>query len=282
MSVFRVNPRHSRFAGLTSMALAALALIPAGLSAQRTSDDDWLRDCREPESRSSRAVFCDVRVERVAAGRTLRIDAGQNGGIRVVGSNRSDVEVHARIQVRAETENDAQDIAKDVELRLEPGSISSRGPSTGRRESWSVTFVVYVPTRTDLDLSAHNGPVGIDDVSGAIEATTVNGPLSLSGVAGDVTARTQNGPLNIDLTGSRWDGEGLDAETRNGPVHLSVPDGYSAQLETGTVNGPFDTEVPLTVTQLGRVNRRIESKLGSGGARVRAITTNGPVVIRRR
>jgi DUF4097 and DUF4098 domain-containing protein YvlB len=282
MSTFRVKPRRSPVLTLSSIAVAGLALLPSGLSAQRSSDDEWLRDCRDSEDRGSRAVYCDVRVQTVAAGRTLRIDAGQNGGIHVVGSNRSDVEVHARVQARAETERDAEDVAKDVELRLEPGSISARGPSTGRRESWSVSFVVYVPNRSDLDLSAHNGPVGIDDVSGAIEATTVNGPLSLSGVAGDVTARTQNGPLNIDLTGSRWDGAGLDAETRNGPVHLSVPDGYSAALETGTVNGPFDTEVPLTVTQLGRVNRRIESTLGSGGPRIRAITTNGPVVIRRR
>jgi len=277
MSTFRVKRRLGP-ALLASIALTTLALLPAGLSAQ-SSDDDWLRDCRDS---GDRAVFCDVRVERVAAGRSLTIDAGQNGGIHVIGSNRSDVEVHARVQARAGTDRAAQDLANDVELQIRPGSISADGPSTGRRESWAVTFVVYVPNRTDLELSAHNGPVAINDVNGAIGATTVNGPLSLSGVAGNVTARTQNGPLTINLTGSRWDGEGLDAETRNGPVRLSIPDGYSAELETGTVNGPFETEVPLTVTQLGRVNRRIESTLGSGGPRIRAITTNGPVVIRRR
>jgi hypothetical protein len=102
-------------------------------------------------------------------------------------------------------------------------------------------------------------------------------------VSGQVNARTQNGPLTVELHGAQWNGQGLDAETRNGPVRLSIPDGYNARLETGTVNGPFDTEVPLQVTLTGRQrSRRIEATLGSGGPLVRALTTNGPVVIRRK
>ena len=100
-------------------------------------------------------------------------------------------------------------------------------------------------------------------------------------MGGNVHARVQNGPLSVKLQGTRWDGEGLDAETVNGPVHLEIPAGYSARLETGTVNGPMSTEFPLTVTLQGRVARRITATLGSGGAPVRVVTTNGPLVIRR-
>ena len=75
------------------------------------------------------------------------------------------------------------------------------------------------------------------------------------------------------------EGAGLDAETSNGPVMLSVPAAYSAHLVTGTINGPVQIEIPLTLQ--GRIGRRIETDIGSGGAPVRAVTTNGPLVVSR-
>jgi hypothetical protein len=111
---------------------------------------------------------------------------------------------------------------------------------------------------------------------------TRNGPLALREVGGDVYARAQNGPLSVSLTGDGWQGAGLDAETRNGPVTLSLPEGFNAQLEAGTQNGPFSSDIPLSVTLQGRLRRGpIATTLGSGGAPIRVITTNGPMVIRR-
>ncbi len=269
--------------------LTALLAIPLAFGvfegepvAAQVDDEDWIADCRDRSERNDRYTFCDVRVELVNARGTIRVDAGMNGGVLVRGSNRRDVEVHARIQTRAESESDARLIADDIIIDTRGATITADGPETRDRESWSVTFVVYVPAASDLDLVAHNGPVSISDVEGRIEARTQNGPLSLQQVAGDVTARTQNGPLSVDLSGSTWRGRGLDAETRNGPVHVRIPEGYSARLQTGTVNGPFTTDVPLMVTSLGRRSQRIDTTLGQGGPVIRAVTTNGPVSIERR
>jgi DUF4097 and DUF4098 domain-containing protein YvlB len=102
----------------------------------------------------------------------------------------------------------------------------------------------------------------------------------LSAVGGDVRAHTQNGALSVQLTGTRWDGTGLDAETRNGSVRLSVPEQYAAQLETGTVNGSIRTDIPLTLS--GRISRQLSIPLGGGGRTIRALTTNGSVTITRR
>ena len=110
-----------------------------------------------------------------------------------------------------------------------------------------------------------------------------NGPLSLENIGGDVQARAQNGPLHVSLTGTRWEGTGLNAETQNGPLVLEVPEGYNAELETGTINGPLDIGFPVMVQ--GRIGmgsrRRLTTTLGTGGTRIRAVTTNGPAVIRR-
>jgi hypothetical protein len=61
---------------------------------------------------------------------------------------------------------------------------------------------------------------------------------------------------------------------------MTVPDNYSAVLDTGTVNGRINVDFPITVQ--GRLSDRFTTTLGSGGARVRVITTNGGVTIRRR
>jgi DUF4097 and DUF4098 domain-containing protein YvlB len=112
-----------------------------------------------------------------------------------------------------------------------------------------------------------------------MELSVTNGPLSLTDLAGDVHARATNGPLAVRLSGSRWDGQGLDAETTNGPVTLSIPAGYNASLTTGTVNGPMNIDIPVTVQ--GRFPRQFTTQLGTGGAPIRAVTTNGPIVVRR-
>jgi hypothetical protein len=62
-------------------------------------------------------------------------------------------------------------------------------------------------------------------------------PLVVSNVGGDIRGETTNGGLNIDLKGDRWDGAGLDVETHNGGVRMTLPENYSAELETGTTNG---------------------------------------------
>ena len=75
-------------------------------------------------------------------------------------------------------------------------------------------------------------------------------------------------------------GEGLDVETTNGGIELLIPPDYSARLQTGTVNGRIETEIPLMVR--GNVTRQLSTELGGGGPPIRAETTNGSVSIRYR
>jgi DUF4097 and DUF4098 domain-containing protein YvlB len=144
-----------------------------------------------------------------------------------------------------------------------------------------VEFVVYVPRQSDLDIETTNGPIGVEDVSGVMTLAAVNGPIALRGVSGDVRARAQNGPLTVELSGSRWSGEGLNAETINGPATLALPRDYNAELETGTENGPAYVDFPMTVNIQGKLTRRIHATLGRGGPTVRVVTTNGPLTIER-
>jgi hypothetical protein len=264
-------------------AIVLLALMLPAAGAAQQSDDEWVRDCQERNERSRLISYCDVRVVQMAApSGPVRAIPGENGGVAVEGWTGRGVEVHARIQGRAETEADARAIADAV--RVQTGAtIAATGPETNRDASWFVSFVVYVPANSDLELTTGNGPLSVRGVTGRMALETGNGPLALGDVGGDVHARAQNGPISVTLTGTSWRGTGLDAETQNGPISLSVPEGFNAQLEAGTDNGPFASDIALNVQSLrgGRIRGPISATLGDGGPPIRVVTTNGPVSIRR-
>ena len=274
--------RSTLFRSLLSLAMLASALP---LAAQRSSDLDdnrWLSNCRDGwNGDDDRGRACEVRaVPLKLAGRGLDIDGRENGGIRVVAWDGDSVRVSARLQTQARSDSDARDMLKDVRISADGRRIRADGPRSRDRESWSVSYMVFVPRRFDLTLEASNGALSVAGVTGRLDLRTVNGSVNLTDAGGDVHARTQNGSVNVQLVGSKWDGSGLDAETQNGSVRLAIPESYAAQVETGTVNGRVNTDFPITVQ--GRISHRFSLPLNGGGPPIRAMTTNGSVTLTRR
>jgi hypothetical protein len=268
------------------IALAAvLAAVPASALRAQESNEEWLEDCRDGWGHyGSRARHCEIRELGMKPGKgPLSIQPGMNGGVEIIGWNRDSIAITARIQVNARTQDDAEAAARNIKIETSGNVVQLSGTprSSGRNQHWGVMFIVMVPRRTDLTLATDNGPLSVSDVVGTMDLETHNGPLSLSGVGGDVHASAQNGPLTVDLTGTKWEGVGLDARTQNGPADLQIPDNYNAKIEFGTVNGPMDVGFPMTVTISGRVKDRIATTLGNGGPPIRVVTTNGPMTVRR-
>jgi hypothetical protein len=261
---------------------AALTLVSHVAGAQeRESAEEWVARCqRWNRDNGDRENFCEQRETRIAAPSRLSVDGRENGGVSVRAWDGSDVLVVQRIQAWAPSREQARSVASDIRVHTAGGEVYADGPDNGRRQGYSVSYEIFVPRRMDLRLTTNNGPVAVNGVTGRMEISAHNGPLALRELGGDVHARADNGPLSVVLGGSRWNGEGLDAATTNGPVTLTVPEGYHATLTTGTVNGPMNVDIPLTVQ--GRFPRQFTTELGGGGAPVRAVTTNGPVVVRRR
>jgi hypothetical protein len=236
-----------RFLFLTAaLATAAAAGFAAQGSRTPISCDDSWNDRRE--------TFCEIREETLTGVSTVDVDATPNGGIRVRGWDRGDVQVRSRVT------------------------------AAGRDEHWSVSFELMVPRNASVTLGTRNGGISIADFQGTARFDARNGGVSLSNVGGDIRGETVNGGITVELNGDRWNGAGLDVETRNGGVRMSLPPNYSARLETGTVNGPLRIDFPVTVQ--GRLpggrNRTLNTTLGSGGPTIRVITTNGGVTIARR
>lgn len=260
-----------------TLCLGAVAAGPVPGPLATTQDaDDW---CERGGYDDDKERFCEVREFTLPADRrTIVVDAAPNGGIRVEAWDRDEILLRAKVEARADSESEARALAGEVEVSTS-GTIRARGPRTRRGESWHVSYRLHVPRRSNLDLESVNGGIGITGVEGDIHFRTTNGGVRLSGVAGDVRGSTTNGGVSVELGGDAWEGRGLDVETTNGSVKIAVPEGYSARLESGTVNGSLRFDFPVTLQ--GRVRRHFEVDLGAGGTKLRAVTTNGSVVIER-
>ena len=273
-----------RFLGRSVLVAALVAVTGIAGLAQKTDKvktKDGSLTCRNNgDWYGDRLVGnCEIREQTLAPSGALAIDGRQNGGVSVKGWDQNQVLVRARIQTGAPTEAEAKDLAQQVRIEVGGNKIFASGPESNRDRHWDVSYEVFVPRRSDVSVETHNGGIAIVDVNGKIDFDATNGGVVLRRIGGAVHGSTTNGGLMIELSGDRWDGETLDVSTTNGGVVMSVPENYSAHLETGTVNGSISVDFPVTVQ--GPINKQLAVNLGSGGATVKATTTNGGVRIRR-
>lgn len=253
---------------------AALAVAPRPAAAKDLCGDD------KPSMHfgdRGQTVRDFQEIHEKAPGGTWHIDAGEIGGVRLSDWNRDEVMICAEVTAWSRDKARAERLLRAIHVENSGGRLRAEGPAQSDNARWGVSFKIFVPRSIDLDVQAVNGPVSVEGVRGQMTLRTENGPLQIINAGGDIEGRTTNGPVTVTLQGSHWQGPGLDIETTNGPVNLSIPDGYSAKLTTGTENGPMAGA--FVGSSRGHRRRHVSMVIGSGGAPIRVVTTNGPVIV---
>ena len=274
----------SRFLARSVLAVALVATAGITGLAQKTDKfkaKDKSLSCNNQNWYNDRLVGnCEIREQTLApSGGTIAIDGRQNGGVSVKGWDQNQVLVRARVQTGAPTAAEAEALSKEVRIETSGAKIFASGPEGRQNYHWDVSYEVFVPRRADLSVETHNGGIAIYEVNGKIDFSATNGGVVLRRVGGAVRGSTTNGGLMIELTGDRWEGETLDVSTTNGGVVLSIPENYSAHLQTATVNGSVSVDYPVTMPE--RRTKELAVNLGAGGPTIKATTTNGGVRIQR-
>ncbi len=257
----------------------ALALLGSAQAQMRDNRDKQMT-CDSGDRGGDRARFCEIREQSLPGPGRLVLDAGQNGGTSVKGWLRSDVLVRAKVEAHADNEGHASSLARQVQVESSGGQVRATGPDAGENSGWSVSYEIFVPQTTDLDLKTFNGGISISDVRGRIEFDANNGGINLRRVAGDVSGTTVNGGVNVELAGNSWEGRQLDVRTQNGGVTIGIPESYSAHVQTETVNGGLASDFPITMHGELRP-RNLDFNVGSGGPLIRVTTTNGGVKLKK-
>lgn len=286
-AIYRHLPRFAAAAVAFAIGVAA-----ASVSAQDTSKDKFKDKMKSMKERSfcsnnnwsdgRRESVSDLRETTIPASGTVNVDGRQNGGVSIKGEDRSDVLVRACVQAWGESLDEAKAKLASIKVNTS-GTIKAESDDTDKH--WSVSYEIRVPRSTSVNLTAHNGGISITGIDGNAEFETQNGGVFLSDVAGNFKGRTTNGGVFVKLSGNTWKGTGLDVTTTNGGVNIQMPETYAARVETGTVNGGYNTDIAaLKVVRddndkWGHRATKINRDINGGGPPVRVVTTNGGVRI---
>ncbi|MCM3876726.1 MAG: DUF4097 domain-containing protein [Thermoanaerobaculia bacterium] len=231
-----------------------------------------------------------------AQARDLVLSGARRGGVTVRGADAGAFTITACKVAAGDSEGEAAALLPKIALRNAGGRISVEGPEEG---SWTGFLVVSAPRDADFSIEATNGPVSASNLSGTVSIRTangpvtlnglsgtlsvdaVNGPVTLKGASGEVRIKAANGPVSVTLSGQRWEGKGLDADARNGPLTLRLPGDYASSVRVETSShSPLSCRAAAcdrAHREDGRSSRLIE--IGGSDAVVRLSSVNGPVSI---
>ncbi len=236
----------------------------------------------------------------MSAGSTFTAQT-HNGSITTNGADVVDCNMVATITARAATEEEARELAEEVEISLEPSgdtlTVRIKKPDRLINKSIGVSLDVTVPGQANLELVTHNGAVVIADITGNVRATTHNGKVTTRRVSGstaltthngsisarqtsgDAKLRTHNGSVKAFYAESAPPAGNISIVTSNGSIELETPPGLSARIEASTHNGSINTDLPITIS--GKVSRkRLAGTIGSGEGRLYLETHNGSIRLR--
>jgi hypothetical protein len=200
-----------------------------------------------------------------------------NGTVKLVTWDQPRVRIEA--VKHAASERALEELQVEITGEGDHVSVRTRYP----RPRWmggagKVDYRVSVPRSARVRVGTVNGRVEVDGVGAALKASTVNGSVDVTGAGGEVEASAVNG--SVDVVMARVDPSGRSAlSTTNGSVRLTLPLEASADIEAHTVNGSVGCDFELADASKSR--RKIEGRIGSGGARFELGTVNGSAHIDR-
>jgi hypothetical protein len=196
----------------------------------------------------------------LAAGSSFLADTG-DGSLSVEGTRTPECRVHAKVVAHARTEELAQELAEQIDVRLEPSGngleVVTKRPSLIHNAWYSVSLAAQVPTETSLGLATGDGSIRVANITGNVDAKSSDGGVEVEGVKGNVRLRTADG----SIVGSRLETGTLDVHTNDGGIRLADVTGRSCRTETS------DGSITLTNVRADELTARTND----GGVRAQNI-----------
>ena len=287
------------------------------MSSSENSESDrgltgFLRSLLDGIPWSERAEIEETMNVSALPGGVFRVH-NSNGRTRITGSDRDDIEVTAQKTARAESDEAAEALLREIQLifrETERGvDLEVEVPRRWNRRG-SANLCIQIPLGMDVWVAAANGRVDVEGIRGVVRATSTNGSANVVDVVGDVevattnakvscsctcgklVARSSNGKIEIEqhrgsidastsngLIRASMEGVGRDGvqlATSNGRIVLDLPDEVDADVDIRVDNGVIRNSRELT-DENGASGGHVRGRLGGGGPPIKLRTSNGSI-----
>lgn len=197
-----------------------------------------------------------------------KIDIGiENGSVRFIPWDESDVRVECKVKVYREKEVEAarKHFLDEVSFNVSDEMLRFKS----REKSLKISATVYIPRQNfeEVSLYTFNGQLsGEEVIASQFTAKTVNGRISfdkldcekvtLETVNGTITvakldaekteAKTIHGTINLDATGGN-----VEVETFNGTINYTLTEAAKSRAYLKTTTGSIEITVPANIKTEG-------------------------------
>lgn len=239
---------------------------------------------------------------RFAYGGTLTLSGAPAGSITIEGWSRSEVDISAEIQLRADTEADLDLLAAVNTFVLDEDMNHLRVLSTGTHDKafmktlakkfpktllglpWKIDYRIRVPLSLDLDINAGRGPISIAGVEGNIRVSAAESEANLKLSGGTLSATIVVGKLNLSIPTRSWRGNGAELRVAAGELTVELPPGFSGDinadiLRAGRIEDRYGLEPRRTRGVSGPNQLRVSA--GAGGAFFQFTVGDGTIYIKK-
>lgn len=213
----------------------------------------------------------------------------QGGNIQVETGSGSEVRVVAREYIRASSDAEADELLKNLTLRIEAaGNGVNATAKYEKKKSFGlfggstpvqVNFVVTVPKDYHVSLRTSGGNVTVADLNGTAHVRTSGGNVTLGNISGEVDANTSGGDVRLAQGGSRvklgTSGGNITLDHAVGPADLDTSGG---DIRVGSVDDTLHASTSggnVTADKLGAFKGECELRTSGGNVRVTVPKSHG-------
>ena len=237
------------------------------------------------------------------AGGTVSIVGAPNGSIRVVGTNRNEIEITAEIEIQAPTETGLATLATITTFMTDEtpnrtGIISVGAHNKGGLKKLPkkfpkdlltmpsrIDYVIHVPHYTDLEIDGGKGDLEVSGVEGSMRINFLESNAKIDVIGGTTNATVGSGSIDIALGVKGWRGRAANIQIATGNLRVRLPAAMSAELDavilrSGAIENeiadlkPRDRKVPFT-------DKAISAKAGVGGVPIKFSVGDGTLKMER-
>ena len=207
----------------------------------------------------------------------LRVTATQEGGVSVRGWSRPFARMIVCRTAVAQNKVHARRVLDAIQVSSRDAEISAYGPANDQTQAWWVNFILYVPKRANVDVTAASGGVAIRNMDGKVTAHATSGGISVAQGSGSFKISTESGGITLDrLSGS------VDAASRDGAIALKIAqDEDPPMIEARTAHGG-QIRCHLDRCESGLGNWTADGKqlrIGASPPSIRLSTTGAAIII---